>query len=77
MLSRRAGENVFVLHVFVEASQHISCLVRFQHPPAADILGVGFVLVHLSVDSLVSDAVEFSGFGDCLRLKWNFFKQAM
>ena len=49
--------------------------VWFQHPLTADNLGVGFVLVHHSVDSLVTDAVEFCGFGDCLRLKWNFFSK--
>ena len=63
--------------VFLEASQHASCFVWFQHPLTADDLGVGFALIHLSVDSLVSGAVEFCGFGDCLRLKWNFFQQAM
>ena len=63
---RRAGENVFVLQVFLEASQQLPCLVWFQHPLAADDLGVCFALVHLSLDSLVLDAVEFCGFGDCL-----------
>ena len=52
------------LNVFFEATQHVSCFVWFQHPLAADNLGVGVVLTHLSVDSLVSDAVEFCGFGD-------------
>ena len=62
-------QNVFVLHVFLEASQYVSCLVWFQHPLAADNLCVGFALVHRSVDSFVPDAVEFCGLGDCLRLK--------
>ena len=34
-------------------------------------------LSDLTADSLVSDAVEFCGHGDCLRLKRNFFQQAM
>ena len=70
-------EDVFVLHVFLKASQYVPCLVRFQHPLSADDLAVGFALVHLGVNSLVLDAVELCIFGDCLKLMGAFVQQTM
>ena len=41
------------------------------------IFGIGSVLVHLDVDSLVLDAVEFCGFGDWPQTQVrNFFQQS-